>query len=128
MKLTNNFSMSEFECKCGCKMPEYVKKNVIELANNLQVLRDVVGKLDLTNSYRCKNHNSDVNGSVNSQHLLGKAADVKSDTFNPSDLAMVVEDLMKNETFEIGGIGLYNTFTHVDIRGTRARWSKLNSK
>jgi len=126
MKITSNFSMSEFECKCGCKMPEYVKKNVIELANNLQVLRDVVGKLDLTNSYRCKNHNSDVNGSVNSQHLLGKAADIKSEPIKPKEMAQTVDDLMKSENFKLGGIGIYNTFTHVDIRGTRARWSKLN--
>ena len=48
MKLTNNFSLEEFECKCGCKMPEFVKKNVIELADNLQVLRNVVGRLDPT--------------------------------------------------------------------------------
>ncbi len=126
MKLTENFSLSEFECKCSCKMPEFVKKNIIDLASNLQVLRDVVGRLDLTNAYRCKEHNADVGGSVNSQHLLGKAADVKSDTVSPADMAIVIEDLMKNETFEIGGIGLYNTFTHVDIRGTRARWSKIN--
>tara|TARA_R110000772_G_C13053072_1_gene414386 strand:- start:146 stop:532 length:387 start_codon:yes stop_codon:yes gene_type:complete len=126
MNLTENFSLSEFECKCGCKMPDFVKKNIIDLASNLQVLRDVVGRLDLTNAYRCKEHNADVGGSVNSQHLLGKAADVKSDTVSPADMAIVIEDLMKNETFEIGGIGLYNTFTHVDIRGSRARWSKVS--
>ena len=126
MNLTENFSLSEFECKCGCKMPDFVKKNIIDLASNLQVLRDVVGRLDLTNAYRCKEHNADVGGSVNSQHLLGKAADVKSDTVGPADIAIVIEDLMKNETFEIGGIGLYNTFTHVDIRGSRARWSKVS--
>ena len=78
MKLTENFNLSEFECKCGCSMPDFVKKNIIELAENLQVLRDTVGRLDLTNAYRCKDHNADVGGAVNSQHLKGKAADVKS--------------------------------------------------
>ena len=124
MKLTDNFSLEEFECKCGCKMPEFVKKNVAELAENLQVLRDEVGRLDLTNAYRCKAHNADVGGSVNSQHLLGKAADIKSNYFTPSEIAKTTDDMMKNETFKIGGIGIYNTFTHVDIRGSRARWSK----
>jgi uncharacterized protein YcbK (DUF882 family) len=61
---------------------------------------------------------------VNSQHLLGKAADIKSSYFTPSEIAKTTDDMMKNETFKIGGIGIYNTFTHVDIRGTRARWSK----
>jgi uncharacterized protein YcbK (DUF882 family) len=124
MKLTNNFNLEEFECKCGCKMPEFVKKNIIELADNLQVLRDFVGRLDLTNAYRCKEHNSDVGGSTNSQHLVGKAADIKSESIKPKEMAQIVDDLMKSETFELGGIGIYNTFTHVDIRGTRARWSK----
>tara|TARA_R110000765_G_scaffold111755_1_gene203701 strand:- start:32 stop:415 length:384 start_codon:yes stop_codon:yes gene_type:complete len=124
MKLTNNFSLSEFECKCGCKMPEFVKNNVIELADSLQVLRDVVGILDLTNAYRCKEHNAYVGGSVNSQHLKGKAADIKSKQFSPSEIATITNDLMKNESFSLGGVGIYNTFTHVDIRGARARWNK----
>jgi|TARA_B110000971_G_scaffold4583_1_gene4593 uncharacterized protein YcbK (DUF882 family) len=127
-KLTDNFSMDEFECKCGCVMPEFVKKNVQELAENLQVIRDVYGKIDLTNAYRCKEHNADVGGSVNSQHLKGKAADIKSSDIKPKDMAAIVDDLMKCESFELGGIGIYNTFTHVDIRGVRARWSKTSKK
>jgi uncharacterized protein YcbK (DUF882 family) len=125
MKLTDNFSLEEFECKCGCKMPAFVKNNIIELADNLQALRDEVGRLDLTNAYRCKKHNAEVGGSVKSQHLLGKAADVKSKIFSPSEIYQHVEGMMKNETFKIGGIGEYNTFTHIDIRGYRARWSKV---
>ena len=128
MKLTKNFNLSEFECKCGCVMPEFVKKNVIELADNLQVLRDVVGRLDLTNAYRCKEHNADVGGAVNSQHVKGKAADIKSSTIEPWDMATTVDDLMKSEKFKLGGIGIYNTFTHVDTRGSRARWSKTLNK
>ena len=127
-KLTDNFSMDEFECKCGCVMPEFVKKNVQELAENLQVIRDAYGKIDLTNSYRCKDHNADVGGSVNSQHLKGKAADIKSSTIKPCDMAITVDDLMKTEKFKLGGVGIYNTFTHVDTRGSRARWSKTLNK
>ena len=126
MKLTKNFSLEEFECKCGCEMPDFVKKNVAELAENLQVLRNLVGRLDLTNAYRCKSHNADVGGATNSQHLVGKAADIKSESIKPKEMAQIVDDLMKNESFELGGVGIYNTFTHVDIRGTRARWSKTN--
>ena len=122
--MTKNFNIKEFECKCGCKMPEFVKKNIIELAENLQIIRDEVGRLDLTNSYRCKDHNSDVGGSTSSQHLVGKAADVKSESIKPKEMAQIVNDLMKNEKIKTGGIGIYNTFTHIDIRGVRARWSK----
>jgi len=124
MKLTKNFSLSEFECKCGCEMPQSVKANIVELAENLQTLRDEVGRLDLTNAYRCKAHNADVGGSTNSQHLVGKAADVKSSYFTPSEIAEVVDGLMKSERIKAGGVGRYNTFTHVDIRGRIARWDK----
>ena len=122
--ITKNFSIEEFQCRCGCNMPEFVKKNVIELAENLQIIRDEVGRLDLTNAYRCKDHNFDVGGSTSSQHLVGKAADVKSKSIKPKEMAQIVNDLMKNEKIKTGGIGIYNTFTHIDIRGVRARWSK----
>jgi len=128
MKITNNFSLEEFECKCGCKMPEFVKKNIIELAENLQVIRDVVGKLNLTNAYRCKEHNADVGGAINSQHLKGKAADVKSKEYDVLEVSKIIEGLIKSEKIEQGGIGIYNTFTHYDIRGVRARWSKTITK
>ena len=128
MKITNNFSLEEFECKCGCKMPEFVKKNIIELAENLQVIRDVVGKLNLTNAYRCKEHNADVGGATNSQHLKGKAADVKSKEYDVLEVSKIIEGLIKSEKIEQGGIGIYNTFTHYDIRGARARWSKTITK
>ena len=128
MKITNNFSLEEFECKCGCKMPEFVKKNIIELAENLQVIRDVVGKLNLTNAYRCKEHNADVGGATNSQHLKGKAADVKSKEYDVLEVSKIIEGLIKSEKIEQGGIGIYNTFTHYDVRGVRARWSKTITK
>lgn len=128
MKITNNFSLEEFECKCGCKMPEFVKKNIIELAENLQVIRNVVGKLNLTNAYRCKEHNADVGGATNSQHLKGKAADVKSKEYDVLEVSKIIEGLIKSEKIEQGGIGIYNTFTHYDIRGVRARWSKTITK
>lgn len=128
MKLTNNFSLEEFECKCGCEMPKFVKPNILELAENLQVLRDEIGRIDLTNAYRCKEHNADVGGSTNSQHLLGKAADIKSKKLKPSEIAEIIDGLMKSEKFKAGGVGRYNTFTHVDIRGSIARWSKTINK
>ena len=124
MKLTCNFDLEEFECKCGCKMPDFVKKNVEKLAENLQILRDVAGRIDLTNAYRCKEHNADVGGATNSQHLQGKAADIKSKTAGPKEIIQTIEALIKSEMIDQGGLGLYNTFTHYDTRGTRARWSK----
>lgn len=127
MKLTNNFSKSEFECNSGAEMPKDVLDNVKLLAIQLQVIRDYVGKpIRINSAYRCKEHNSSVGGSKRSQHLLGKAADITIDTFTPDEVFDIIENMLTNETLEsfyVGGIGCYNTFTHLDIRDYRARWN-----
>jgi len=129
MKLTQNFSLSEFECNCGCDMPENVLENVKELALSLQTLRDKIKKpIKVNSSYRCQEHNTKVGGVKTSQHIKGKAADLQVDGVEPSKVADYVEDLMKSELITEGGVGRYNTFTHVDIRGSKARWNFTNKK
>lgn len=123
MKLTCNFSISEFECNCGCKMPEDVKSNIIELADNLQILRDYLNTpIKITNAFRCESKNKSVNGVKNSQHLFGKAADLQVFQLSPNKVADSVSELMEKNLFKMGGLGRYNSFTHVDIRGNKARW------
>ena len=50
MKLTKNFSKSEFDCKCGCEMPLDVLENVKELAESLQIIRNKLRKSIKVNS------------------------------------------------------------------------------
>ena len=126
MKLTKNFSKSEFECKCGCEMPDNVLENVKKLAEQLQIIRDYVQEPIIINSpYRCLRHNRMIGSNDRSQHPKGKAADIVILGFTPDETASVIENMLTNETlpsFYIGGLGRYNTFTHVDIRDNYARW------
>lgn len=123
MKLTKNFSLSEFECKCNCKMPDDVFRNIIKVANNLQVLRDSINvPITITNAYRCAEHNKAVGGVTNSQHILGKAVDIKARGFKPVVLANLINDLIEQCHLLQGGIGVYRTFVHYDIRKTKVRW------
>ena len=127
MKLTSNFSKSEFECKSGEEMPLDVLENVKLLAIQLQKIRDYAGKpIRINSAYRSESHNKAIGGVKTSQHILGKAADITIDTFTPDEVVSIIENMLTNEMlggFYIGGLGSYNTFTHVDIRENKARWN-----
>ena len=121
--MTSNFKKSEFECKCGCKMPPKVLINVVKTADNLQVLRDhLKTSITINSAYRCKAHNLASKGVKTSQHLQGIATDITCKAHNPKSLYNIIEDLIKEGKLKEGGLGLYNTFVHYDIRGKKARW------
>ena len=124
MKLTKNFSLHEFDCKDGSKMPSEVLLNIVKLADQLQILRNFIGRpIKINSAYRSPSHNKMVGGAKNSQHLLGKAADIRVDGVSPRELHGIIEELIKDGRMKEGGLGRYNSFTHYDIRGTKARWN-----
>ena len=123
MRLTKNFTQREFKSRDGSKMPEDVLCNIKDLADSLQVLRDFLGEpIRINSGYRSEVHNKAIGGSKTSQHLLGKAADIKVKDIETKDLYLIIESLIKDGKMKEGGLGLYNTFVHYDIRGTEARW------
>ena len=123
MRLTKNFNLSEFDCKDGTEMPSELLANVLELAENLQVLRDFVGvPIKINSSYRSLSHNAKIGGSKSSQHLFAKAADIVIESKSPEQVANIIKALISEGKMKQGGIGVYNTFTHYDIRGHKARW------
>lgn len=123
MRLTKNFHKSEFDSKDGADMPYDVFLNVHKLATQLQTLRNVLNKpIKINSGYRSPEHNFKVGGSLKSQHLLGKAADIVVIGLEPYQVAEVIEGLISNGDMLQGGIGIYNTFVHYDIRKRRARW------
>ena len=122
-KLTKNFSLQEFNSKCGRDIPNEILPNIIELAKNLQVLRDAVNKpISITSGYRSPEHNTKVKGAKNSQHIKGTAADIKVLGMTPKEVALVIEGLIESGKMKQGGIGIYRTWVHYDIRNKKARW------
>ena len=123
MKLTKNFSKAEFDSKDNAEMPNDVLLNVQKLANQLQVLRNYLNSSITVNSgYRSESHNKLIGGSINSQHLLGKASDITVKSYTSKEVYDTIEYLIKKGDILQGGLGLYNTFVHYDIRKKRARW------
>jgi len=127
--MTKNFNKSEFESKCGSEMPEEVYHNVVKVANQLQYLRDYLKKpIKINSAYRSPEHNAKVGGVPKSQHLLGKAADIVVKGMPTEIVHAYIEDAISDGEMLQGGLGLYDTFVHYDIRGTKARWDYRKNK
>lgn len=124
MKLTDNFWLKEFDCKDGTPVPQHLIPNVQKLANSLQVLRNTIDEPIFINSaYRTEEHNRAIGGSMRSQHLLAKAADIRiGEGFTPNIIYQLIEELINDGLMAEGGLGLYDTFVHYDVRGYKARW------
>lgn len=129
MKITKNFDLREFRSKDGASFPTEVIFNIQKLASQLQMFRELVKKpITINSGYRSKSHNKKVGGSPNSQHLLGKAADIKVKGLKPKTVYDKLSKLMDNGDLLQGGLGLYDTFVHYDIRKTRVRWDFTTKK
>lgn len=119
-KLSDHFTVSEFRCKDGSD------KILIDtdLVDILQKIRNHFGKpITINSAYRNATYNKKIGGASKSQHVVGTAADIVVQGVKPELVAQYAEYLMPNK----GGIGLYSTFTHVDVRANRSRW-KNNGK
>lgn len=115
IQLSENFWLYEFECNDGSHQV-VVHSKLLKL---LQELRNAVGEpLIINSAYRNPEYNKKIGGSPNSQHMLGKAVDI-----SVHNLDLTPEELAEKAK-EIGfdGIGIYNNFVHVDVRGYPAFW------
>jgi uncharacterized protein YcbK (DUF882 family) len=124
-QLTKNFHIREFSSKDGAQTPEELRSNLLELAQNLQKIRDVIDEPIYINSgYRSKLHNAKVGGVSNSYHTKGMAADIHVKGMSPEQLYTTISQMILNGSIKEGGLGLYNTFVHYDIQGKKHRWDK----
>ena len=122
--ITENFSLDEFACKCGCGANHIHEGQV----HRLQVVRDIIkDRIIITSGVRCHEHNDVIGGEINSYHLKGWAADwtVEDD----KTLEWIAKTLLNNWS---GGFHFYprtispdgtirEAFCHSDI-GLRRRW------
>ena len=123
MKLTRNFSKSEFDSKDGALMPSKVLHNIKILAEQLQELRDYLNKpITINSGYRSPKHNRASNGVRNSKHVLGMAADITVQGLTTKKVHEAIEILIMDKAMLQGGLGLYPTFLHYDVRIKKARW------
>jgi len=116
--LSEHFREHEMACPCCGR---YTDNRA--LLSSLESLRSLCGNVPITatSAYRCERWNGVVGGSEQSQHLLGRACDVIVQGLHPLEVAAKAELV---PLFSHGGIGIYDTFVHVDVRvGGPARWN-----
>ena len=102
----SNFTSTEFACRC-CG----VVKVSQSLIDKLELLRaELKRPVIITSGYRCPKHNAEVGGVTNSQHLLGKAVDVKIRGISPTKVGKVAKKVGFSFT------KVYSSWTHIDIR------------
>lgn len=125
MKLTTNFNLSEFRCKDGTDVPAELLPNVQKLANELQKLRDELGlPIKINSGFRTKPYNKKKGGATNSMHVQAKAADIVVTDITPTNLYKRIEKLIEEGKVNFKGVGVYDTFVHVDVRDRRSRWDE----
>lgn len=115
-QVTPHFKVREFACKDGSD-PVFIAP---ALASVLEQIRTHFGRpVTITSGYRTVSHNAkQKDASPKSQHLFGLAADIKVEGHTPAEVYAYAETLLPGT----GGIGIYNTFVHVDVRAVKSRW------
>ena len=121
--LSKNFKVSDFKCKDESDVV-LINPKLIDLLEKIQA--HFGKKININSGYRTPSYNSNVEGAAkNSQHQYGNAADISIKGVTPSEIHAWLND------WHAGGLGLYKTFVHVDVRddvGWKkfARWGLKN--
>lgn len=115
-EIRKNFKVKEFRCKDG--------SDAIIIADDLIYwlyrVRTYFNKpVIITSAYRTPAYNAKVGGATRSQHMYGTAADFYIKGVEPEEIAAYLETLVPNTC----GIGLYDSFVHLDVRRKKTRWN-----
>ena len=114
-----NFTREEFICPCGCGFDDIDPL----IVTTLQRLRDEVQRPVVVNSgCRCKSHNATVKGAPQSQHMQGKAADIRIDGMASIQIIDVLKRLYLDHEAYVGYVYAINgRSVHVDVRAPQSQ-------
>lgn len=114
---TKFFTRSEFACKCGCGQ-DTVDAELLHVIVNMRAVRK--HPIIPTSANRCVEHNRKVGGAKDSQHIISKALDFYEKGVDPGETARFLQEAFPDKY----GIGVYNSWVHIDVRPEKARWDK----
>ena len=115
-KLSTNFKVKEFASKDGSDAVLVAPRLVMVL----QSLRShFCAAVTINSGYRTPQYNAKVGGVAHSQHCYGMAADISVKGHAPAEVAAFARTLMP----DWGGVGVYDSFCHIDVREAKANWA-----
>lgn len=110
--VSQHFKVKEFgNSKYGDKI--IIHDDLIEGAESLRMLIKKPVRITQNGGYRTKKQNDDCGGADSSYHLKGMAMDVQVEGMTPYQVAIY------GAMVGFRGIGVYDTFTHLDVREER---------
>lgn len=120
--LSNHFQLKEFRCHDGSK-PVFVSAELIQVLEDVRMHFDAATTIN--SGYRTQHYNSTIDSaSSNSKHMYGLAADIVVKGHTPLEVYNYLSAKYSNSL----GLGLYDTFVHVDVRTKKSRWDYRTKK
>ena len=114
-QLSAHFKVREFACGDGSDAVLVAPRLVMVLES----IRTHFGvPVTISSGYRTPQYNAKVIGAAHSQHCYGMAADISIKGHAPAEVAAFARTLMP----DWGGVGVYDSFCHIDVRETKADW------
>lgn len=144
-KLSYNFDPELFRCRDGRKTParfipklERLHAAMLEVREALELEVCDVLEVWVVSAYRSPRYNDHEmrpRGAPRSRHKRADAIDFQvrywdgsRDRIPPELVYRVCDRLQRSGEIPRGGLGLYNTFVHLDLRGRLARWNRSTKK
>jgi uncharacterized protein YcbK (DUF882 family) len=128
-RLSPHFVVEEFDCRDGTRVSPREYDGLEYLCRTyLEPLRKRYGVVHVHSGFRTASYNRSVGGATQSFHIYtihdgnDQAADISCAHGSPTDWHRTLNWIRSEKRGGKGGLGLYPTFVHVDIRDYKADW------
>jgi uncharacterized protein YcbK (DUF882 family) len=128
-RLSKHFVVEEFDCRNGTRVQRRDYKGLSYLCRvYLEPLRKKYGPVSVHSGYRTAAYNASVGGERNSYHIYpahdgnDQAVDFSCARGTPAQWHAFLNGIRRRKRNGRGGLGLYRTFVHADVRDYQANW------
>lgn len=128
-RLSKHFTVEEFDCHDGTKVRQRDYRGLTYLcAVFLEPMREKWGPVHVNSGFRTKSYNASIGGASQSYHVYpehdgrDQAVDITCKRGNSRDWHRTANAIREKRRNGRGGLGLYSSFVHIDIRDYKSDW------